>query len=102
MINEWEPEIFVDLGNFADNLAASGHEPGRVFEKNLKRELHLASARLEGLTRGIPERHFVIGNHETRLERFIAKRAPGLTDSSTSRTCWGCGSGPASRSTTRR
>ena len=78
VINEWEPEIFVDLGDFADNLAASGHEPGRVFEKNLKRELHLAATRLEGLTRGIPERHFVIGNHETRLERFIAKRAPEL------------------------
>lgn len=78
VVNEWEPRCIVVLGDWIDNLSVSGHEPAKVFDRNLKREAAVAATRLEGLTRGIPERHFVIGNHETRLERFIAKRAPEL------------------------
>lgn len=78
VINEWEPDVLVCLGDWLDNLAVSGHEPAKVRANNLKREVALAATRLEGLTRGIPERHFVMGNHETRLERYIARKAPEL------------------------
>lgn len=78
IVNEWEPECIVVLGDWIDNLSVSGHEPAKTFDRNLKREAAVAATRLEGLTRGIPERHFVLGNHETRLERFIAKKAPEL------------------------
>lgn len=78
VINEWQPDTFVDLGDWADNLSATGHKSTRTFFKNVKKELEQAETRLESLTRGISERHFVIGNHETRLERFIAEKAPEL------------------------
>lgn len=78
VVNEWEPDVCVVLGDWLDNLAVSGHEPAKVRVRNLKREVAVAAARLEGLTRGIQERHFVMGNHETRLERYIAKKAPEL------------------------
>ena len=78
VVNEWEPECIVVLGDWVDNLAVSGHERAKVQELNLKREVALAATRLESLTRGTKERHFVMGNHETRLERFIAKKAPEL------------------------
>ena len=78
IVNEWEPQTIVVLGDWIDNLSVSGHEPAKTFDRNLKREAAVAATRLEGLTRGIPERHFVMGNHETRLERFIAKKAPEL------------------------
>lgn len=78
VVNDWQPEIIVVLGDWLDNLAVSGHEPAKVIERNLKREVAVAATRLEGLTRGVAQRHFVMGNHETRLERFIAKKAPEL------------------------
>jgi predicted phosphodiesterase len=78
VVNDWQPEIIVVLGDWLDNLAVSGHEPTKVLERNLKREVRAAATRLEGLTRGVEQRHFVMGNHETRLERFIAKKAPEL------------------------
>lgn len=78
IVNEWEPQTIVVLGDWIDNLSVSGHEPAKTFDRNLKREAAVAATRLEGLTRGISERHFVMGNHETRLERFIAKKAPEL------------------------
>ena len=78
VINDWEPEVVVVLGDWLDNLAVSGHEPAKVIDRNLKREVAVAATRLEGLTRGIKERHFIMGNHETRLERYIAKKAPEL------------------------
>lgn len=78
IVNEWEPQTIVVLGDWIDNLSVSGHEPAKTFDRNLKREAAVAATRLESLTRGIAERHFVMGNHETRLERFIAKKAPEL------------------------
>lgn len=78
VVNDWEPECLVVLGDWLDNLAVSGHEPAKVQDRNLKHEVAVAATRLEGLTRGIKERHYIIGNHETRLERYIAKKAPEL------------------------
>lgn len=78
VVEEWQPEILVVGGDWADNLAVSGHAKSRAGLGNLKDELLAAATRLETLSRGIKERHFVMGNHETRLERYVAQRAPEL------------------------
>lgn len=78
VINDWEPDILVVGGDWADNLAASDHAKTRAGLLNVKDELLAAATRLETLSRGIKERHFIMGNHETRLERYIAKKAPEL------------------------
>lgn len=78
VVEKWQPDTIVILGDFLDNLAVSGHEDAKVREKNLKREVEAAEAALWELVDGVREKHFVIGNHETRLDRYIAKKAPEL------------------------
>lgn len=78
---EWKPDVCVVLGDYVDCLAASAHE------KNLARRHDLAWE-LEDANRGLDEldaalgpsctRHFLMGNHEHRLERYISQRAPEL------------------------
>jgi predicted phosphodiesterase len=79
VIDHWQPDIFVCLGDWVDNLALSGHTPNKVHQgPNAGKEILAAATRLESLSRGIKERHFIMGNHETRLERYIAQKAPAL------------------------
>ena len=74
----WEPDIVVVEGDWVDNLSVSGHEQAKVRARNLKAEMTEARELLAYMFHGIKERHFVMGNHETRLDRYIAKRAPEL------------------------
>lgn len=78
VILEWRPDILVCLGDWLDNLAVSGHEPAKVRQAYLKAEAATAATVLRNLTSTVPTRHFVMGNHETRLGRYIARKAPAL------------------------
>lgn len=76
-----QPDTVISLGDFADNLAASGHQQTKAQNlPSIAEELAEARIVLHDLVAGIPERHFIMGNHETRLNRYIAKNAPALRD----------------------
>lgn len=74
-----KPHVIVVLGDFADVESLSAHDKPNGRRVFLAEELPLVRARLrelEGL--GAGELIYVMGNHEYRLERYIAKHAPEL------------------------
>lgn len=75
----WKPDTIVILGDFGDFYAVSSHDkhPGRV--RLLDEEVAAVNARLTELDAlGADEKHFVSGNHEDRLERYLMCKAPEL------------------------
>ncbi len=69
----------VILGDFMDCYSVSSHRksPGR--QLNLEDEIlatHEVLDQLDAL--GFKEKHYIEGNHEWRLERYLADRAPDL------------------------
>lgn len=70
----------VVLGDFIDNDAVSLHEPHKVRARNLKRELAAGADALNELWAATHQAShtYCEGNHETRLQRYIARKAPEL------------------------
>lgn len=69
----------IDLGDFADFYSVSffDRNPTRCDDLEWEiREGNLLLDRLDAL--GIHKKHYVLGNHEYRLERYLAKNAPAL------------------------
>lgn len=77
---EFQPEILVILGDFADFYAVSDHDknPNRV--RQLEFEAVAVNKHLDELDRlrSVKSKIFVKGNHEWRLERYLMRRAPEL------------------------
>lgn len=72
-------DVVVVLGDFVDNESVSRHAPTKVKSMRVVDELRAAHVELLSLrsVTNQAERHvFTEGNHETRLARFIAERAP--------------------------
>lgn len=70
----------VVLGDFIDNDAVSLHEPHKTRVRNLRRELKLSVEALGELyyATSNASHTYCEGNHETRLQRYIARMAPAL------------------------
>jgi hypothetical protein len=76
-IAEKQPDVIVNIGDFADMEALSAYDRGtlRGENKRLKRDLMVAREAMDVWRpfRGIdymPEMHLTMGNHEERLDRF--------------------------------
>jgi UDP-2,3-diacylglucosamine pyrophosphatase LpxH len=75
----WKPDAINILGDFGDFYCVSSHSkaPDRV--NNLETEVAAINARLDQLDAlSAKEKRFVEGNHEWRLERYLADKAPEL------------------------
>lgn len=75
-----KPYGIVILGDFLDNYCVSSHskDPNRAVD--LKWEVGEAKKLLGELNKieGVEHKIFIAGNHENRLERYLAERAPAL------------------------
>lgn len=79
----FQPDIIVILGDFADAETLSAHAPSTAHgRRSFKEEIDEISAALKQIEDAAPnaERHYVKGNHENRLERLLADKAPALFD----------------------
>jgi UDP-2,3-diacylglucosamine pyrophosphatase LpxH len=82
-LRAFKPDIVVILGDFADCESLSAHAPSTAHgRKSFKLEVDEVSAALKQIEKAAPnaERYYVKGNHENRLERFLAKNAAALFD----------------------
>lgn len=74
-----KPDVLVVLGDLADFYAVSFHSKHPSRKSRLKWELDELAEALDQLDAiGASEKHYVAGNHEHRLERFIHEKAPEL------------------------
>lgn len=76
---EWKPDVVVVLGDFGDFYSVSAHskDPNRV--RHLRSENNAINRRLDQVDAlGATEKYFIAGNHEDRLERYLADKAPEL------------------------
>jgi predicted phosphodiesterase len=80
----WKPHILVILGDWADFDSVSLHEPDEVKHTLLREEADVARWTLDYLAETcglqLERRIFIEGNHEQRLARYLARRAPALWD----------------------
>jgi hypothetical protein len=80
----WRPDTLVVLGDFADCLAVSSHAKDPRVQVDFASEIDAVCEALDDLdSLGIRRKVYVSGNHEERLERYAATRAPeifGLLD----------------------
>lgn len=74
-----EFEIVI-LGDYGDFYAASGHDKHPSVQQNLVIEVEDVIAGLDELDTLFPhaKKVYIEGNHEYRLERYLAKNAPAL------------------------
>lgn len=75
----YKPDIIVVLGDYADFYSVSSHskDPNRV--NKLEYELQAVNAELDELdSLKAKQKVFIAGNHENRLERYLAEKAPEL------------------------
>ncbi len=78
-LKAWGPDTLFTLGDTADCYTVSSHSKDPSRSSKLKGEVEGVNAFLDLLdSLGAAEKHFVKGNHEDRLERYIADKAPEL------------------------
>ncbi len=74
-----KPDVLVIIGDFVDCYAVSSHVKSPARQRELQWEIEEGrKAVAEVATLGIPRVVFCEGNHETRLSRYIAEKAPEL------------------------
>lgn len=69
------PDGTVIIGDFADFWAVSSHTKDPARKASLRAEVRAVNRELDRLGRNVV---FLGGNHEYRLERYLAERAPEL------------------------
>lgn len=75
----WRPDTIVILGDFFDFYCVSAHDKRPDRARMLKQEIQHATARLDELDAlGARFKHYVLGNHEDRLDRYLMTHAPEL------------------------
>lgn len=75
----FKPDTIVVLGDFADFYSVSSHDKSPRRAALLEDELEAVGKGLEMLGQlGASKKHFVSGNHEDRLDRYLMKHAPAL------------------------
>jgi len=79
VLDAFRPETIIILGDFAEFEPVSAHPRKPRSERFLTADLvPIASALAELESVGALHKIYVMGNHESRLERYIAKNAPAL------------------------
>lgn len=74
-----KPQVIVTLGDFVDNYCVSAHRKNPRRARELSTEIDSARTRLAELgALNAKEKHFIAGNHEHRLERYLCDKAPEL------------------------
>lgn len=77
----WAPTHVVCLGDFADMYCVSSHPKDPRVKLPLEQEVAGVNEALDQLDKAVGRRakkHFLQGNHETRLSRFLVEKAPEL------------------------
>lgn len=75
------PEVLVLGGDINDCYAISEHDKDPQREARLTAELDMTAAFYDSICdAGIQTVHVLEGNHEERLQRYIARRAPAIAD----------------------
>ena len=75
----YKPDRTVFLGDGPDCLEISDFTKDPSRKTNFKREMKIANAELDKVDTIVQnEKFYILGNHEDRLSRLIAKRAPEL------------------------
>lgn len=77
----WKPDGCVILGDFADFCEVSSHPKDPRRRMPFEKELDGVNAALDQLDEALGQNcwgEFIQGNHETRLERYVADKAPEL------------------------
>ena len=78
-LQAWGVDILVDLGDAADCYTVSSHSKDPARSNKLKDEVEGVNSFLDKLdSTGAKAKYFIKGNHEDRLERYIAEKAPEL------------------------
>lgn len=85
VVQEWGPEIVVDLGDHFDCYAVSQHRKDPSRRANIREEIELAREMLH-IFDDCPYKYFVEGNHEWRLVRYLMDFAPEVYELLLSRT----------------
>lgn len=76
---EAKPSTIVVLGDFADGESLSLHEPDEPGSRDFKDEVGVVLRALTELDAlGATRKIYIEGNHEQRLSRYLARRAPAL------------------------
>jgi predicted phosphodiesterase len=79
VLRGWGPDTVIILGDFGDFYPVSAHSKDPARSGQLADEIHAINGRLDQLDAlGATEKHFVEGNHENRLSRYLADKAPEL------------------------
>ena len=83
VIAGWCPDFVVCLGDFADCNEISSFPKDPSKRMSFQREITLVNQALDQLDEaceagGVEDKQFLQGNHETRLERYVARQAPEL------------------------
>ncbi len=73
-----KPDVLIDLGDLVDNYAVSEHLKEVDRPPTVDHEIEAANACLDDMDSWAKERHFIEGNHETRLHRYLLKHSPAL------------------------
>ena len=75
------PDVIVHLGDLADFYKVSSHSKDPAREYSFKDEIGVARKLRGQLDRlGASRKIFICGNHEDRLPRYLAEKAPELHD----------------------
>ena len=81
-VAKWlEPNICVVLGDFMDSESVSTHPRNSCRPPNLGEDYAVANQDLDALDSALPaicKKHFIEGNHEDRITRFLRNQAPEL------------------------
>ena len=75
VVQDWKPEMAVDLGDHFDCYAVSQHRKDPTRRRNIAEEIDEALELLK-IFDGCKHKYFVEGNHEWRLPRFLMDFAP--------------------------
>lgn len=74
-----KPDVIVLLGDFLDGESLSAHPPDKPGRRDLQEEIAAVTKRLDELGKlGAEDLIYISGNHEWRLERYLAKNAPAI------------------------
>jgi len=78
----FRPDRIVVLGDFLDCYAVSDHDKDPRRASQLDHEIQVGNEALDELDAlGATHKHYVDGNHEARMARYLVRHAPALLDS---------------------
>ena len=79
---DFKPDTLVLLGDFLDGESLSLHDPDEPTLRDFEYELDAVRKAMDDLdSLGATKKVYVEGNHEQRLSRYLARRAPALYSS---------------------